>query len=90
MTIHFDVFPSILFALFQKNICNVMPDVLHCNVDFSSQCFCKNMQRANDVKMTLYQRRCDVITSHRRRYDVILTLNARWDVLAHIWVDRAG
>ena len=29
-----------------------------------------------DIKMTSYQRRCDVITSHRRWYDVILTLCA--------------
>ena len=35
-------------------------------------------QRAHDVKMTSYQRRCDVMTSHRRRSDVILTLCACW------------
>ena len=29
-------------------------------------------------KMTSYQRRCDVITSHRRLYDVIFTSYARW------------
>ena len=37
-------------------------------------------QRANDVKMTSCQRRCNVITSHRRRYNVILASNARWEV----------
>ena len=36
-------------------------------------------QRAQNVKLTSYQRRCDVITSHRRWYDVILMLCACWD-----------
>ena len=36
-------------------------------------------QRAHDIKMTSYQRQCDVMTSHRRRYDVILTSCARWE-----------
>ena len=35
-------------------------------------------QQAHNIKMTSYQRRCDVITSHRRWYDVILTLCAYW------------
>ena len=35
-------------------------------------------QWAHNVKMTSYQRRCDVITSHRRWYDVILMLFACW------------
>ena len=35
-------------------------------------------QQAHNVKMTSFQRRCDVITSHRRWYDVILTLCALW------------
>ena len=35
-------------------------------------------QQAHNMKMTSYQRRCDVITSHRRWYDVILTLCAHW------------
>ena len=35
-------------------------------------------QRAHNIKMTSYQRRCDVITSHRRWYDVILTMCACW------------
>ena len=30
-------------------------------------------QQAHNIKMTSYQRRCDVITSHRRWYDVILS-----------------
>ena len=30
-------------------------------------------QRAHDVRMTSYQRRCDVMTSHRRQSDVTLT-----------------
>ena len=38
-------------------------------------------QRAHDVKMTSYQRRCDVMTSHRRRSDVILTSCACWEQL---------
>ena len=39
---------------------SVMMDLeLHCS------------QQANDVEMTSYWRRCDVITSHRRQYDVI-------------------
>ena len=33
---------------------------------------------AHDVKMTSYERRCDVMTSHRRSYDVILAPNAHW------------
>ena len=37
-------------------------------------------QQAHDVEMTLYRRRCDVITSHRRQYDIISTLCARWVV----------
>ena len=37
-------------------------------------------QRAHDVKMTSYQRRCDVMTSHRRRSDVILTPCACWEL----------
>ena len=36
-------------------------------------------QWAHSVKMTSYQRRCDVITSHRRWYDVILMLCACWE-----------
>ena len=35
-------------------------------------------QQAHDVKVTLYGRRCDVITSHRRQYNVISTLCACW------------
>ena len=38
----------------------------------------KSSQWAHNVKMTSYQRRCDVITSHRRWYDVILMLCACW------------
>ena len=41
---------------------------------------CQNVsQRAHDVIMTSYQRRCDVMTSHRRRSDVIMTSCACWD-----------
>ena len=36
-------------------------------------------QWAHNVKMTSYQRRCDVITSHRCWYDVILMLCACWE-----------
>ena len=36
----------------------------------------KSTQQAHNIKITSYQRRCDVITSHRRWYDVILTLCA--------------
>ena len=35
-------------------------------------------QWAHDVKMTSYQRRCDVMTSQRRRSDVIVTSCACW------------
>ena len=35
-------------------------------------------QRAHDVIMTPYQRRCNVMTSHRRRFDVILTSSVCW------------
>ena len=38
-------------------------------------------QRAHDVTITSYQRRCDVMTSHRRRSDVILTSCACWVTL---------
>ena len=38
----------------------------------------EHSQRAFGVKMTSYQRRCDVITSHRRLYDVIFAPNAHW------------
>ena len=44
--------------------------------------FNKNLyvtQQTQNVKMTSYQRRCDVITSHQRWYDVILTLCAYWE-----------
>ena len=37
-------------------------------------------QWAHNVKMTSYQRRCDVITSHRRWYDIILMLCVCWVV----------
>ena len=40
-------------------------------------------KRVHDVKMTSYERRCDVMTSHRRWYDVILTPYAHWDVAWH-------
>ena len=40
----------------------------------------QSSQQAHNIKMTSYQRRCDVITSHRRWYDVILTLCAHWVV----------
>ena len=36
-------------------------------------------QRAHDVIMTSYQRRCGVMTSHRRLSDVIMTSCACWD-----------
>ena len=36
-------------------------------------------QRTHDVKMTSYQRRCDIMTSHRHRSDVILMSCACWD-----------
>ena len=39
---------------------------------------CVLTQRANDVKMTSYQRRCDVMTSMRRS-DIILTSCACWE-----------
>ena len=46
-------------------------------------------QWAHNVKMTSYQRRCDVMTSHRRWYDVILMLCACWaPVGAHFLVIR--
>ena len=35
-------------------------------------------QWAFGAQMTLYERRCDVITSHRRSYDVILRSCAHW------------
>ena len=35
-------------------------------------------QRAHDVRMTSYQRRCDVMTSHRRRSYVIPMSCACW------------
>ena len=38
----------------------------------------KATQRAHGVRMTSYQRRCDVMTSHRRRSDVIMTSCACW------------
>ena len=36
-------------------------------------------EQAHNIKMTSYQRRCDVITSHRRWYDIILPLCAHWE-----------
>ena len=51
------------------------------SLDFSTSIHAageQHTQRAHDVKMTSYERRCDVITSHRRRYDVILAPNAHW------------
>ena len=41
--------------------------------------------QAHNIKMTSYQRRCDVITSHRHWYDVILTLCACWVYCCHIF-----
>ena len=43
-------------------------------------------QQAHNVKMTSYQRRCDVITSHRRWYDVILTHRRWYDVILTLYV----
>ena len=40
---------------------------------------CVQSRWAFGAKMTSYERRCDVITSHRRLYDVILAPNAHWD-----------
>ena len=37
----------------------------------------KRTKQAHNLKITSYQRRCDVLTSHRRRYDVVLTSCAR-------------
>ena len=58
-------------------------------VSQSSVCLCLKMhwirssrshsQWAFGAKMTSYERRCDVITSHRRKYDVILAPKAHWD-----------
>ena len=45
--------------------------------------YLKLPQRAHDIRMTSYQRRCDVKTSHRRRSDVILTSCACWDIQYH-------
>ena len=55
-------------------------------------------QWAHNVKMTSYQRRCDVITSHRRWYDVILMLCACWviskgtfsQLAAQIWEKKCA
>ena len=35
-------------------------------------------QRAQEVAMTSYRRRCDVITSHRRQFNVFMTSCACW------------
>ena len=53
------------------------------NIPSVSRPFQGTTQQAHNVKMTSYQRRCDVITSHRRWYDVILMLCA-------CWVDTVG
>ena len=45
---------------------------------FDSKLIMYITQRANDVKMTSFQRRCEVIMSRRRRHDVILEPNAHW------------
>ena len=41
-------------------------------------------QHAHDVRMTSYQRLCDVMTSHRRRSDVILTSCACWEYVCNV------
>ena len=46
--------------------------------------YSKAQQQAHDVKMTSYQRWCNVMTSHRRRYDVILSPYAHW-----VWCDES-
>ena len=50
----------------------------------------RSAQPTHNIKMTSYQRRCDVITSYRRWYDVILTLCAHWEVTVtytiHTWL----
>ena len=51
---------------------NLLTRHVYTNSSYSSQ-------RAHDVIMTSYQRRCDVMTSHRRRFDVILTSCACWE-----------
>ena len=50
------------------------------NYYYLSGSFQGQPQQAYNIKMTSYQRQCDVITSHRRWYDVILTLCACWDL----------
>ena len=56
-----------------------LPRTVICNWYYKLTC----TQWAHNVKMTSYQRRCDVITSHRRWYDVILMLCACWVVHEH-------
>ena len=57
-----------------RHWCNVV-STLHVRWEPSKQ---QHTQQAHNIKMTSYQRRCDVITSHRRWYDVILTLCVHW------------
>lgn len=35
--------------------------------------------QADDIKMTSYRRRCDVMMLNRRQYDIIMMLCARWE-----------
>ena len=42
------------------------------------KCGYVDAQRADDIKKTSYQRRCDVMMTHRRRSDVFLTSSACW------------
>ena len=56
--------------LFREGICSPRTNFFSSRADPT--------KRAHDVKMTSYQRRCDVMTPHRYWYDVILAPNAHW------------
>ena len=79
-------FNSIFSEDFTVSEVMVNDSILHAN-DLANQADMLEKyvsQRAHDVIMTSYQRRCDVIrcdvmTSHRRRSDVIMTSCACWD-----------
>ena len=66
---------SFTFILFVFEVCislpsgHLVPKWRHINIDATS---------SRRTKMTSYQHRCDVITSHRRSYDDIFTSFARW------------
>ena len=70
-------YPQSVFWSKNKNTCT-LKSLYTRKIGVQGGIHYKDTQWAHDVRMTSYQRRCDVMTSHRRRSDVILMSCACW------------